>query len=62
MSQAELDDYKQFPDTFFGTHLQQGRQTKTPLELFDFMHESYKGTPKEKLLEWMVNAADIAEL
>jgi len=62
MSQAELDDYKQFPDTFFGTHLQQGRQTETPLELFDFMHESYKNTPKEKLLEWMANASDIAEL
>jgi hypothetical protein len=62
MSQAELDDYKQFPDTFFGTHLQQGRQTETPLELLDFMHENYKDTPKDKLLEWMANASDIAEL
>ena len=26
------------------------------------MHESYKNTPKEKLLEWMANAADFAEL
>ena len=62
MSQAERDDYKQFPDTFFGVHHQQGRKTRTPLELFDFMHESYKNTPKEKLLEWMANAADFAEL
>ncbi len=62
MSQAELDDYKQFPDTFFGTHLQQSRETKTPLELFDFMHESYKSTPREKLLEWMENASDIEDL
>jgi len=26
------------------------------------MHESYKNTPKEKLLEWVANASDIAEL
>ncbi len=62
MSQGELDDYKQYPDTFFGIHLQQGRKARTPLELFDFMYESYKNTPKEKLLEWMANAKDFAEL
>lgn len=62
MSQAELDDYKQFPDTFFGAHIQQGRQTKTPLELFDFFYESYKNTPKDKLLEWMAGTRDFAEL
>lgn len=26
------------------------------------MHESYKNTSKEKLLEWMANATDFAEL
>ena len=62
MTQAELDDYRQFPDTFFGGYLQQGRKARTPLELYDLMHESYKNTPKEKLLEWMANAADYAEL
>lgn len=62
MSQAELDDYEQLPDTFFGTYHQQVRQTKTPLELFDFMHESYKNTPKEKLLEFMSTAPDIDDL
>lgn len=62
MSQAELDDYQQFPDTFFGVYLRQGRKARTPIELFDFMHESYKNTPKEKLLEWMANAPDYSEL
>ena len=62
MSQAELDDYKRFPDTFFGVHLRQGRKARTLIEFFDFMHESYKNTPKEKLLEWMANAPDIGEL
>ena len=62
MSPAELDDYKRFPDTYFGVHLQQGQHAETPMELFDFFHESYKHTPKEKLLEWMANASDFAEL
>ena len=62
MSQEELDDYQQFPDTFFGVYLRQGRKARTPIELFDFMHESYKNTPKEKLLEWMANAPDYADL
>lgn len=62
MSQAELDDYRQFPDTFFGGYLRQGRKARTSLELYDFMHESYKNTPKEKLLEWLATAADFAEL
>ena len=26
------------------------------------MHESYKNSPKDKLLEWMENASDIGEL
>jgi hypothetical protein len=39
----------------------QVRKTRTPLELFDFMHESYKNT-KEKLLEWMATAKDFADL
>jgi SEC-C motif-containing protein len=62
MSQAEQDDYREFPDTFFGAHLQQCRNAETPIDLFDFMYESYKNTSKEKLLEWMANASDIAEL
>ena len=62
MSQAELDDYKRFPDTYFGVHLQQGRRSETPMELFDFFFESYRNTPKERLLELLGNAADLFEL
>ena len=61
MSQAERD-ITNIPDTFFGVYLRQGRKARTPIEFFDFMHESYKNTPKEKLLEWMANAPDIGEL
>jgi len=46
MSQSELDDYKRFPDTFFGVHL---RRAETPLKLFDFFYESYKNTPEGKI-------------
>ncbi|MGQ0811372.1 MAG: hypothetical protein ACT4OO_09130 [Nitrospiraceae bacterium] len=62
MSQTEYEDYGQFPYTFFGVYLRQDRKAHTPIELFDFMHESYKNTPKEKLLEWMANATAYAEL
>ena len=62
MSQAELDDYSISPDTFFGIHSQQGKNAGTPLDLFDFLHRSYMNTPKERLLELMANAPDIAEL
>jgi len=62
MTEAELEDYTKYPDTFFGSYHPQGRQTKTPMDLFDFMYESYRNTPKEKLLEFMSNAADISQL
>lgn len=45
------------PDTFFVP-----RKARTSIELFDFMHESYRNTSKEKLLEWMKDASDFAEL
>jgi hypothetical protein len=62
MTEAELEDYTKYPPTFFGSYHPQGRQTKTPMGLFDFMYESYQNTPKEKLLEFMSNAADIGQL
>lgn len=41
---------------------QQGRKIDDPLELYDLFYESYKKTPKEKLLDFMKNAPDIEEL
>lgn len=62
MTEAEREDYKNFPDTFFDVYVEQGRRIETALEFFDFFHETYRETPKEKLIEWMANAPDIREL
>jgi hypothetical protein len=58
----ELAAFKRHPDTFFGAHLKQGRKVESPLDLFDFMFESYKDTPKEKLFEFMKTHPNIASL
>ena len=47
MSQAELDDYKQFPDTFFGVHHRQGRQSKTPLSYSISCTKAIKTHPRK---------------
>ncbi|NTU49657.1 MAG: hypothetical protein HGA87_01955 [Desulfobulbaceae bacterium] len=58
----EISAYKKYPDTFFGVHRHQGGKTEDPLELFDFFHETYKKTPREKLLEFMKNWPNINEI
>ena len=65
LSQAELDAYRRHPDTFFGVPAQRTTEAKTPLDLYDFFCESYRHTPKEKLLEFMKtwpNQAHLATL
>ncbi len=62
MAQSQLDDYKRFPDTYFGVYRKQGVKADTPLELFDFFYESWKNTPKDKLLELLASAPDATEL
>ncbi|MFH1519998.1 MAG: SEC-C metal-binding domain-containing protein [Candidatus Omnitrophota bacterium] len=62
VSDEEIAAYKKYPDTFFGVPRQQGKKIDDPLELYDFFYESYKKTPKEKLLDFMKNAPDIEEL
>ena len=62
MTPAELEDYKRYPDTFFGIHLEQGGRAESPIELFDFFYKTYRNTPKEKILEWMGTAEDFAQL
>ena len=62
ITDAELDDYRRFPDTCFGAYRPQGRRAESPIELFDFMHETYKNSPKEKLLEFLKGTADFDQL
>lgn len=53
ITEKELQVYRQYPDTFFGVHKKQFQIAKDPLDLFDFFYNSYKHTPKEKLLEFL---------
>ncbi len=62
MTPDELADYERFPDTYFGVVLPQGRRVETAMELFDFFFESYRDTPREKLLDSLSSATDFAEL
>jgi SEC-C motif len=64
LTDVELDAFKQHPATFFGTiDRNAGRPPmKTAMDWFGFLWESYKATPKERLLQFMAAAPDIADL
>jgi hypothetical protein len=58
LTDVELEAFKQHPATFFGTiDRNAGRPPmKTAMDWFEFLWESYKATPKERLLEFMAAA------
>jgi hypothetical protein len=50
MSAAELADYKQHPDAYFGRIVPRERRADTPFELFEFLVDSYKALTRDKLI------------
>jgi hypothetical protein len=62
MTDAELSAYTSHPDTFFGVPRPVGGKLNTPLELFEWLHENYRNTPREKLLEFLKDAPDLSHL
>lgn len=62
MTEEELAAYRRYPDTFFGAVRQKNRKVKDVVELFDFFYESYRDTPKERLLQFMKDASDFDRL
>jgi hypothetical protein len=62
LSDAELIAYKQHPETFFGQIERVGGKANTAMELFEFFYNSYKETPRDRLLELFATAPDIAAL
>jgi hypothetical protein len=62
MTDAELSAYRSHPETFFGVHRAVGGNLDTPFELFEWLHEGYRNTPREKLLEFFSSAPDLAHL
>lgn len=58
MTPEELADYDKHRETYFGVHEKSGGQVKTAVEMFDFLFDSYRETPKERLLEFMAAHPD----
>lgn len=62
MTDAELAAYKRYPDTFFGVVKHVPGKRRDIIDWYDFFFDSYRNTPKEKLLEFMKEASDIGSL
>jgi hypothetical protein len=63
LTDAEMEGWRRHPNTFFGeVQPPTTKQVKNWLELAMFFYETYKATPKGKLLEWMKDAIDIDRL
>ena len=62
MSDDELIDYKNHPEGFFGSVQSPPKKTNNPYELFEWMLNTYKNTPKERLLEFMKEHPDLETL
>lgn len=62
MSDAEMSAYNAHPDTFFGVVRPVGKRLDNPLELFEWLYENYRNTPRERLLEHMASWPDVEEL
>jgi len=58
----ELAAWKRHPETFFGEVRDVGGHVDNWLELAKFIYQTHQHTSREKLLEWMKEAPDIAEL
>ncbi len=56
LTDVEMDLYRASPATFFGVVRSETKKGFTdPLDAFDFLHETYSQTPREKLLEFMAD-------
>ncbi len=62
MSEEAFNDYKAHPEAFFGVVQHVGKRIEDPYDLFLFYYNTYKHTPKEKLLEFLSGAPDISNL
>jgi hypothetical protein len=62
MAESEIAAWNRHPDTFFGELRPLPQKATNWLELALFFLETYKTTPREKLLEWMKDAIDIEYL
>jgi hypothetical protein len=61
ITEVEPNTYKESPETFFGTY-QPNPKVEHPVDLYEWMLESYRQTPRERLLELLAENSDIASL
>ena len=63
LSDGEFEAYREHPSTFFG-EVSNNRPggLRDALDAFDWFFETYKHTPKERLLEFMRESSDFQEL
>jgi hypothetical protein len=63
LTEVEIAAYRDHPDTFFGRYDRSATgPLRDPLDLYDWIYESFSGASKEQLLENLKDAEDIAEL
>jgi hypothetical protein len=63
LTELEIDAWRAHPQTFFGVIDPNVREpARNALDWYYFFHESYKTTPKGRLLEFMKEAPDIDQL
>lgn len=58
MTPEEVNDCERHRETYFGVHETSGRKVETAIEMFDWLFDVYRHTPKEKLLELMAGHND----
>lgn len=62
MSDEDLAEYSDYPDTYFGRVLPGPIKPKDELERFEWFMATHKTMPREKILAWFSSAANLAEL
>ncbi len=62
LSDAEISAYRQHPETFFGRVTNTVTKAETAIDLFMFFYNSYKETPREKILDFFKEASDLVDL
>ena len=62
VNDRELEVYRTYKDDFFGEVQRHGEQMDDPYQLFEWMMEGYKDTPRERLLEMCRDHPDLPQL
>ena len=62
LSDAELAAYQAHPETFFGRVVKQGGNIDQPIDMFEFMLDSYKESSRDTLLDFFKDSSDLEEL